>query len=108
MAADSYKAARYHAGEIFADCDRIARARGMGFSALKTQWIGFGDKAWEGMDLLGEVVLPSENLQVLGYRFNVFLNFSSHVKYWLERRLGVRRRISALGRRFGSVGGLGA
>jgi len=33
---------------------------------------------------------------------------SSHVSYWLERGLGVRKRISALGRRFGSDGGLDA
>jgi len=49
-----------------------------------------------------------EDLRVLGYRFNGFLNMSSHVSYWLERGLGVRRRISGLGRRFGSDGGLDA
>jgi len=38
----------------------------------------------------------------------MYNNFSSHVKYWLERGLGVRRRISALGRRFGGTGGIGA
>src|SRR5437588_344292 len=108
VAARSCEAAQYHAGELFADCDRIARARGMGFSALKTQWIGFGDKAWDGMDLMGECILPSEDLRVLGYWFNVFLNFSAHVRYWLDRGLGVRKRIAALGRRYGSVGGLGA
>src|SRR5207237_10134565 len=38
VAARSCETAEYHAGELFADCDRIARFRGMGFSALKTQW----------------------------------------------------------------------
>ena len=37
VAARSCEAAQYHTGELFADCNRIARARGMGFSALKTQ-----------------------------------------------------------------------
>ena len=60
------------------------------------------------MDIDGELLTPVEDLRVLGYRFNVFLNMSSHVSYWLERGLGVRRRISALGRRFGSDGGLDA
>src|SRR5207237_5230972 len=60
------------------------------------------------MDLIGECILSSEDLPVLGYRFNVFLNFSTHVRYWLDRGLGVRKRIAALGRRYGSVGGLGA
>ena len=60
------------------------------------------------MDIDGEILTPVEDLRVLGYRFNVFLNMSSHVSYWLERGLGVRRRISAFGRRFGSDGGLDA
>jgi len=54
----------------------------------------------------GEMLKLGEDLRVLGYRFNVFLNMSSHVSYWLDRGLGVRRRISTLGRRFGSDGGL--
>jgi len=60
------------------------------------------------LDIDGEILTPVEDLRVLGYRFNVFLNMSSHVSYWLERGLGVRRRISALGRRFGRDGGLDA
>src|SRR5205807_2226025 len=60
VAARSCEAVQYHAGELFADCDRIAWDRGIGFSTLKTQWIGFGDKAWDGMDLMGEGILPSE------------------------------------------------
>ena len=60
------------------------------------------------MDINGELLTPVEDLRVLGCRFNVFLNMSSHVSYWLERGLGIRRRISALGRRFGSNEGLDA
>jgi len=42
------------------------------------------------------------DLRILGYRLNVFLNMSSLVSYWLERGLGVRRRMTALVKRFGS------
>jgi len=100
--------ARYTMAEVFKDCDRIARGRKMGFSAIKTQWIGFGGTAWEDLDIDGELLTPVEDLCVLGYRFNVFFNMSSHVSYWLERGLGVRRRISALGRRLEHDGGLDA
>ena len=50
---------------------------------------------------MGNVLEPVTALRVLGYQFNIFNNFSAHVLYWLERGLGVRNRISALGRRFG-------
>jgi len=108
VASDSRDLTRYNMAEVFRDCDRVARGRRMGFSAIKTKWIGFGGITWEDLDIDGEILTPVENLRVLGYRFNVFLNMSSHVSYWLERGLGVRRRISALGRRFGSGGGLDA
>ena len=70
--------------------------------------IGFGGTTWEDLDIDGELLTPVGDLTVLGYRFNVFLNMSSDVSYWLERGLGVKRRISALGRRFRSDGGLDA
>jgi len=108
VASDSRDLTRYTMEELFMDCDRIAKGRNMGFSAIKTKWIGFGGTAWEDLDIDGELLTPVEDLRVLGYRFNVFLNMSSHVSYWLDRGLGVRRRISALGRRFGSDGGLDA
>jgi len=108
VASDSRDLTRYTMAELFKDCDRVARGRKMGFSAIKTKWIGFGGTAWEDLNIDGEILTPVEDLRVLGYRFNVFLNMSSHVSYWLERGLGVRRRISALGRRFGSDGGLDA
>ena len=42
-----------------------------------------------------------DDLRVLGFRFNMYGNFSAHVDYWLKRGLEVRGRISAMGRRFG-------
>jgi len=108
VASDSRDLTRYTMAELFTDCDRVARGRKMGFSTIKTKWIGFGGTAWEDLDIDGELLTPVEDLRVLGYRFNIFLNMSSHVSYWLDRGLGVRRRISALGRSFGSDGGLDA
>ena len=106
VASDSRDLTRYMMAELFKDCDRVARGRKIGFSAIKTSWIGFGVTTWEDLDIDGEILMPVKDLRVLGYRFNVFLNMSSHVSYWLERGLSVRRRISTLGRRFGSNGGL--
>jgi len=108
VASDSRDLTRYTMAELFKDYDRIARGRRMGVSTIKTKGIGFGRTASEDLDIDGELLTPVEDLRVLGYRFNVFLNMSSHVSYWLERGLGVRRRISALGRRFASDGGLDA
>ena len=73
----------------------------MGFSIIKTNWIGMGSSAWEGVEIMGNVLELITELRVLSFRFNVFNNFSAHVLYWLERGLGVRSRISALGMRFG-------
>lgn len=107
VAADSRTMAVAALTETFEDCRRIAGARGMGFSVIKTKWIGFGDCAWDGMEIDGHCLMPEASLQVLGFYFNMYNNFSCHVKYWLERGLGVRRRIMAMGRRFGE-GALGA
>jgi len=106
VASDSRDLMRYMMVELVKDCDRVARRWKMGFSTIKTKWIGFGGNAWEDLDIDGNILTPVEDLRVLGYRFNVFLNMSSHISYWLEWGLNVRRRISALGRRFGSDGGL--
>jgi len=108
VASDSRDLTRYTMTEFLKDCDRIARGSKMAFSTIKTKWISFGGTTWEDLDIDGELLTPVEDLRVFGYRFNVFLNMSSHVSYWLERGLCVRRRISALGRRFGSDGGLDA
>jgi len=90
---------------LFDDCDRIGRERGMGFSLIKTKWIGFGDRPWSDMGINGVMLAPVSELRVLGYYFNIANNFHSHVQYWLRRGLDVRKRISALGRRFGGCGG---
>jgi len=108
VAFNSRDLTRYTMAELFKDCDRIARGRKMRFSTIKTKWIGFGGTTLEDLDIDGEILTPVEDLRVLDYRFNVFLNMSSHVSYWLDRGLGVRRRISALGRRYGRDGGLDA
>jgi len=81
VASDSRDLTRYTMAELFKDCDRIARGRKMGFSAIKTKWIGFGGTTWEDLDIDGELLTPVKDLRVLGYRFNVFLNMSSHVSY---------------------------
>jgi len=94
VASDSRDLTRYTMAEVFKDCTRVARGRKMGFSTSKTKWIGFGGTTWDDLDIDGELLTPVEDLRVLGYRFNVFLNMSSHVSYWLERGLGIRRRIS--------------
>ena len=108
VAADSRSLAKYLAAEVFDDCCVKAAARNLGFSAIKTEWIGFGDEPWDAMNLGGNALLPSDIMRVLGYRFNHQLNWSAHVDYWLKRGLWVRNRISAISRRFGDVDGTGA
>ena len=93
--------------ELFVDCDRVARRRGMGFAALKTNWNGFGDGDWEELRIGTVIVRQVSDLRVLAFRFNVSRNWSAHVGYWLERGMDVRRRIAALARRFRG-GGIGA
>jgi len=93
--------------ETFEDMDRVAQGRGMGFSAIKTDWLGFGG-GWDGMDIGGIRKEPVEVLRCLGFFFNVAGDFSSHVKYWTRRALDVRRLTAAVGRWFGSIGGIGA
>ena len=108
VAASSQSLAKYIAAEIFEDCCNVARARGLDFAPLKTEWIGFGDLPWDPLGLGPAVLPPVEDMRVLGYRFNRHLNWSTHVDYWLRRGLGVRNRISAVTRRFGDTGGAGA
>ena len=57
---------RYTMAEIFNNCDRVARGRKMGFSMIKTRWIGFGGIAWEDLDIDGELLTPVKDLRVLG------------------------------------------
>jgi len=51
------------------------------------------------MELGGHVLEAVDDRRVLGFRFNMYGNFSAHVDYWLKRGLEVRGRISAMGRR---------
>jgi len=94
--------------ELFEDCGQVARGRNMSFSPSKTKWIGFGGGNWGALEIGGQDVGPVEELRVLGYWFIVYANWLAHVNYWLEQGIGVRRRISALGRRYGGVSGIGA
>ena len=107
MAADSREMAVWQLKELFVDCDRIARGRGMGFAPLKTNWIGFGDGDWEELRIGTDIVSQVSDLRVLGFRFNLSRNWPAHVGYWLESGMDVRRRIAVLARRFGG-GGIGA
>jgi len=81
VAAASRSAACLAMTEMFLDCDTVARRRSIGFSVLKTYWIGFGGSAWDGMEIMGNMLMPVADLRVLGFRFNVFNNFSAHVLY---------------------------
>ena len=107
VAADGKDLVRDTLAELFDDCVRVARGRGMGFSTSKTNWIGFGGGDWGTLRIGGRDVGSVEVLRVLGYWFNVYANFSAHVDYWLARGLEVRRRRSVVGRRFGGTGGIG-
>lgn len=101
VAADSMQGAVNGMIEVFEDCHRIASGRGMGFSAIKTKWIGFGDKKWDGIEVRGHVLEPVDSFRVLGFFFNIYNNFSAHVEYWLRRGIEVRQRIAGMGRQFG-------
>ena len=94
--------------EVFEDCVEVARGRGMCFSGLKTEWIGFGRDDWGVCKIGGCVVAPVDDLRVLGYRFGRNDGMDKHVEYWLKRGLETRGRISAIARRFGGQGGLGS
>ena len=49
-----------------------------------------------------------KEIRIVGYRLRKDRGMKGHIEYWLERGIGVRRRIGALSRRYGSKGGLGA
>jgi len=87
--------------------DRVAKGRRMSFSAIKTDWMGFSG-GWEGIELGSVRKKRVDVLRCLGFFFNVAGDFSSHVECWTKRALDVRRRISAVGRWFGSIGRVGA
>jgi len=109
VAGDSVAMVKGRFEEVFLDCSTVASGRFMSFSGLKTDWIVFGDDDWGSCMLGGVDVEHVEDLRVLGMLFgrNVF-SLEKHVDYWLQRGLEVRARISALARRFGGEGGIGA
>ena len=64
--------------KVFDNCQRIAWLRGMGFSILKIQWLGFGDAAWAGRKLGDQVLEVVNELRILGIPFNMYGNFSAN------------------------------
>jgi len=97
-----------HVGETFEECRLLAEKRGMGFEARKCEWIGRGRGEWPSVEVGGEVIRSVGEIRVLGYRFNKEDNDNAHAQYWVDCGFGVRKRIGAFGRRFGSRGGIGA
>ena len=49
-----------------------------------------------------------DEIRILGYRIDKRREMKVHMEYWLDRGIGVKRRIAGLGRRYRSHGGLGA
>jgi len=80
----------------------------MGFSVLKTEWMGMGGGVWPQLLIDGTGVDATEDLRILGMRFDRLGLFDKHVDYWLERGLWVKALIGAVSRRFGSERSLGA
>jgi len=94
--------------ERFKECRDIARGRGMGFDQTKVVWIGFGKESWGALDLGDCKKEGVGEIRILGYRMDKLRGMGGHVDYWMDRGVGVKRRIAGLGRRYGSEGGLGA
>jgi len=80
----------------------------MNFSPKKIEWIGFGEEDWGSLDIEGVLTLEVKEIWILGYRLRKDRWMKGDIEYWLERGVGVRRRIGPLSRRYGSEGGLGA
>jgi len=56
----------------------------------------------------GNVKKMVKEIRVLGYRLDCEGKMGKHVEYWTERGVDIRRRIAAIGRRYGSEGGIGS
>jgi len=97
-----------HLTDTPSDCRRISQNIGMDFEVTKMEWLGFGREDWACITVDDEPLVPTKEIRILGYRFNTTGNDKAHADYWIARGLEVRRRINALGRRFGSHGGIGA
>jgi len=94
--------------ECWEDCNKVAKSRGMGFSSNKMDWIGFSEESWGTLRVGEEDLKEVKEIRILGYRMDKKRSMGVHMEYWLDRGIGVKRRIAALGRRFRSHGGLGA
>ena len=94
--------------EYFGMCNEVAQGRGMSFSPKKIEWIGFGEEDWGSMEIEGVSTREVKEIRIIGYRLGKDRGLKGHIEYWLERGMGVRRRIGAISRRYGSEGGLGA
>jgi len=90
------------------ECSMVARNRGMGFSPAKVDWMGIGIGEWGDLTVNGNVKKMVKEIRVLGYRLDCEGKMGKHVEYWAERGVDVRRRIAAIGRRYGSEGGIGS
>jgi len=84
VAADSRALAKSLAAEAFQNCCTVASARNQGFSAIKTEWIHFGDLPCDPLDLGDRSTLLVEVMRVLGYHFIPQLKCSAHVDYCLR------------------------
>jgi len=80
----------------------------MSFSPKKIEWIGFGEEDWGSLEIEGVSTQGVKEIRILGYRLGKNRGMKGHIEYWLEKGVGVRRRIKALSRRYESKGGLGA
>jgi len=64
--------------ELFEECLVKAVAHGLSFSALKTESIGISGLAWEPVVIGNVQMAPVDNIRILGYRINTYLNWSEH------------------------------
>jgi len=94
--------------KLFEDCNRIAKLRNMSFALKKTEWMGMGKKRWNRLATEEGLIEPVDEIRILGYRLDMDGRMNVHTEYWLERGVGMRRRIASIGRRYGSKGGIGA
>ena len=90
------------------ECAVVAGKRGMGFSPAKVDWMRIGGGEWGDLVVDGNVKRMVKEIRVLGYRLDCDGKMGKHVEYWAERGVDVRRRIAAIGRRYGSQGGIGS
>jgi len=67
-----------------------------------------GKKRWNGLATGEGLIIPVDVIRILGYLLDMDGEVNGHTEYWLERGVGVRRRIASIGRRYGSKGGIGA